>query len=203
MYSDDMVLFAESEEGLQSMLNSLLQFSKNNGLTVNIAKTKIVVFRNAGTVRKGCRWLYNDQCIEIVDQFNYLDLLLNYNGKFNITQNKLAEQGRKAVYSLKHKTKKLCLNVPTMLSVFNTYVNSVFYYGCEIWGANKAMAVEKVQLDFCKRLLNVKNSTTNAMVYCELDVYPLIVMRKYRIIKYWYKLLNTNNCILEMHTKFY
>lgn len=195
MYADDMVLFAETAEGLQEMLDSLSRYSHNYGLTVNTDKTKVLVFRNAGIVKN--KWTYNGKEVELVDCFNYLGLLLNYNGKFNGAQTKLAEQGRKALFSLQQKTKTLYLNVQSMLSLFDTYVASVMFYGCEIWGNSKALSIEKLHTDFCKRLLGVKSTTVNAAVYHELGRYPLQVYRKVRIFKYWLKLLYSSNCILQ------
>ena len=82
MYADDMILFSESVDGLQNMLDILLIYTKKWGLTVNIAKTEIVVFRNNGLVRDDEKWFYDDNVIEIVDEFCYLGVLLNYNGKY-------------------------------------------------------------------------------------------------------------------------
>ena len=66
-----------------------------------------------------------------------------------------------------------------------------------MWGFHKAPDNEKVHVNYCKRILNVKTSTPNIMVYYELGRYPLIVTRKIRIFKFWMKLLNANNCILK------
>ena len=62
-----MILFSESVDGLQNMLDTLLIYTKKWGLTVNIAKTKIVVLRNNGLVRDDEKWFYDDNVIEIVD----------------------------------------------------------------------------------------------------------------------------------------
>lgn len=56
MYADDMILFSESTKGLQAMLDTLLLYTCKWGLTVNIAKTKIMVFRNGGFVREDEKW---------------------------------------------------------------------------------------------------------------------------------------------------
>ena len=67
----------------------------------------------------------------------------------------------------------------------------------EIWGFQKAHNIEKVHLDFCKSLLSFKQCTTNVMVYYELGRYPLIYQRVFNIIKYWFKILLSKNCILK------
>ena len=57
--------------------------------------------------------------------------------------------------------------------------------------------IEKVQLDFCKRVLGVKKSTCNVMIYSELGRLPLHVIRKFKVLKYLVKILSTDNCILQ------
>ena len=48
MYADDMVIFAESHEGLQKMLNTQHSYTQEWNLSVYIPKTKVVMFRNCG-----------------------------------------------------------------------------------------------------------------------------------------------------------
>ena len=45
MYADDMALFAESPVALQHMIDSLHKYNKEWKLTLNVDKTKIVIFR--------------------------------------------------------------------------------------------------------------------------------------------------------------
>ena len=53
------------------------------------------------------------------------------------------------------------------------------------------------ELTYCKRILKVKLSTSSAGVYGELGRYPLYIARFTRIIRYWFKLINTENCVLK------
>ena len=62
-----------------------------------------MVFRNGGRLKDNEKWVYNNCELEIVDEFNYLGLLLNYNGKFTKAQQQLADQGRKAIFSISSK----------------------------------------------------------------------------------------------------
>ncbi|XP_076100737.1 uncharacterized protein LOC143069817, partial [Mytilus galloprovincialis] len=120
-----------------------------------------------------------------------------FNGKYIVLQQKLSEQGRKAVFALRRNVKDIYLNFVTLLSLFDTYINSVLCYGCEIWGAHKAPAIERIHLGYCKNIMKVKSSTSNVMVYYELGRLPLLHTRKCRIFKYWVKLLCITNCILK------
>ena len=66
-----------------------------------------------------------------------------------------------------------------------------------MWGYHTAPDIEKIHLYFLKRILKVRNSTVNNMVYCELGRLPLYVERQCRMVKYWTNLLNTEKCILK------
>jgi hypothetical protein len=129
MYADDMVLLAESANELQRMLNALEIYTEKWSLSVNVGKTKVLVFRNRGSLRSDDRWFYDNEQIEIVGQFCYLGLLLNFNGKFHVTQKQLSLQCKKALFSLKRKFKNMSLNFTTLLSLFDTYVGSIANYG--------------------------------------------------------------------------
>ena len=148
MYADDMALFAESPVALQHMIDSLHKYNKEWKLTLNVDKTKIVIFRNGGNIRENEKWFYDGTEIQIVNQFNYLGMLFNYNGKFNETQKHVAQQGRKAYFAINSKLKSHYFNVQTQCSVFDTYVDSILSYSSEIWGFHKAPDVEKIHIDF-------------------------------------------------------
>lgn len=121
---DDMVLFSELFDELNSML-SILQFYTNEwNLDVNVFKTKVVIFRNGGNYRTNEKLLYNGEYLEIVDKFVYLGVMLNYNDKCFTTQKQLAAQGRKAMFALKSTINQLYLKHCTLFSVFDTYVCS-------------------------------------------------------------------------------
>ena len=77
-----------------------------------------------------------------------------------------------------------------MLDLFDTYVQSILNYGCEIWGFIKADNIEIVHKKICKRILCVKNATNNLLVYAKLGRFPLYIYRYIRIIKYWLNLYN-------------
>ena len=96
----------------------------------------------------------------------------------------MADQGCKSLFALYAKCKSLSVNCKTMSGLFDIYVSSILYYSCEVWGLNKGTEVEKLHLEFCKRLLGVKKSTCNIVVYFELGRIPLEYMRLFHIIKY-------------------
>ena len=50
---------------------------------------------------------------------------------------------------------------------------------------------------FCRSLLGVKKSTNLSALYSELGRKPLLVFRKISLLKYWFKILNTDNILLK------
>ena len=48
--------------------------SQRLGLEVNLDKTKIIVFRKGGFLGKNEKWFYNNQPVEVVNEYNYLGI---------------------------------------------------------------------------------------------------------------------------------
>ena len=73
-------------------------------------------------------------------------------------------------------------------------------YGCEVWGFKKVEILEKLQLQYCKILLNMKKCTPNVMVLGELGRLPIEFYVKCRMLGFWHKLVTGNqnkiSCIL-------
>jgi hypothetical protein len=80
LFADDMVVMAETAENLQESLNRVCEYCEKWGLEVNVEKTKIVVFRKRGKVAS--QWYFDTELVEVVDSFNYLGVVANYNGSF-------------------------------------------------------------------------------------------------------------------------
>ena len=97
MFADDMAVFSESREGI----DNLQSYCKKWGITVNIAKTKVVVFKRGGRRALNDTWSYDGNVLEVVSQFKYLGCLLSSSGSFNVCINSLAESGRRSLFSLK------------------------------------------------------------------------------------------------------
>ena len=197
LFADDMVLIGETPEDLQMSLNNLSEYCNTWGLEVNTAKTKIVVFRKRGGTRLNERWIYNNDYIDNVDDFNYLGVTLNYTGNFNLNTQTLYGKGLKAMNVLLSNLRKYECKPRIALQLFDAFVSSIITYGCEIWGFTKSSQLEKLHLKFCKAILGVRQTTSNAAVYSELGRYPLYINRYVRILKYWFKLKKSDNIIVQ------
>ena len=66
-------------------------------------------------------------------------------------------------------------------------------YACEVWGFCKAEQLDRMYLGFLKSILCVRKTVPTAFVYNELGLFPLIIIRQLRILKYWFKILNMHD----------
>jgi len=126
-----------------------------------------------------------------------LGTVINYTGSFILNQEQLVGKALKAMNTLLYKCKQYDLKPRILCQLFDAFVGSILNYASEIWGFNKFKDIERTQLKFCKRLLNVKSNTCNATVYGELGRHPQYVNRYVRIVKYWLKVVNSENIIIK------
>ena len=197
LFADDMVILGHSPEDLQNSLYSLSNHCEKWGLEVNVAKTKVVVFRRRGRVFGDEKWYFKGSSIDVVNDFNYLGVIFNYTGSFTLNNQFIYGKGLKAMNILLTNIRKFEINPKLSLQLFDAFVQSVLIYGSPVWGFTKSKDLERIHLKFCKRILGVKLSTSNAGVYGELGRFPLYINRYTSIIKYWLKLNCTDNIILK------
>ena len=83
MYADDIVIFANSAEELQSCLNILSEYCSRQKLSVNRDKTKVVVFRKGGRLPGTLAFYYDGHQLEIVNKYTYLGIVFTSGGSFS------------------------------------------------------------------------------------------------------------------------
>ena len=196
LYADDMALMAESPEQLQSSLDDLKLYCDRWGLTVNSDKTKVMVFRKCGRINRNEKWFYNNEALELVSNFNYLGVVFGSFGNFNYNNQMLIGKALKAMNVLLYNTKDFDLSLKTQCQLFDAFVSSILNYSAEVWGYTKSKDIERIQLKYCKRILNVKLSTSNCAIYGELGRLPMYINRFVKLIKYWFKVLSSDNSII-------
>ena len=54
------------------MLEDFERYAKENGMEVNTKKTKVIVCRNGGKLRKEDRWKYKGEELGVVKEYKYL-----------------------------------------------------------------------------------------------------------------------------------
>jgi hypothetical protein len=187
LYADDTVIVAESAEDLQNALNVYRDYCDLWKLTVNISKTKVLVFSKGR--QRNYQFVYKNDKLDVVNEYKYLGILFSRSGSFYNAKREIAQQATKAMYSLLKKARALCIPVDMQIDLFMKTVKPILLYGCEIWGYGNLDVIERVQLKFLKLVLKVKSCTPNCVIYGETGVKPLSIDIKTRIISFWANLV--------------
>ena len=100
LYADDLVLIGDTIGNVQKSLNVLSNFCKKWGLRVNMIKTKMIVYRNGGIIKRNEKCYLDGREIENVKHYKYLGVLFSSRLSWSPAQSLLASQGTKAMFLL-------------------------------------------------------------------------------------------------------
>ena len=189
LYADDTIVLAENHTDLQSALNGVKDYCNTWNITVNTSKTQVVIF-SRGKIRRIPEFYFGTEKVDVVDNYTYLGVTFNYNNKFTRTKCKQISSAKKAMFSLLNKSYNLQLPLDLLLELFDQLVSPILLYGCEVWGFEDIKQIEAFHLNFCKRVLKLKKSTPNCMVYGELGRHKLIKLVESRMVTFWGRIAN-------------
>ena len=71
LWADDVVLMSRSEEGLKNMLSALASYADENGMAINVKKTKCMIFNKTGKFIRRSYPMKNEN-IETTKSYKYL-----------------------------------------------------------------------------------------------------------------------------------
>ena len=92
-----------------------------------------------------------------------------------------------------NKIRNQTIPIHVQLKLFDSLVELIILYGSEVLRFWKSTNHEKIHLKVCKRILNLRLTTLNYMVYGELGRYPLEVRVKLTMVSFWTKLVQREN----------
>lgn len=199
-WADDLALISTSLNGLQVAMNKLKTYSEENKLSVNINKTKFMIFNKTGRLLKNQRLFYDTTDVELVRNFVYLGIKFCSSGTWSETLRDLKARGLRA-YA---KIRKLLGNLFTQdivlsIKLFDALVRPILLYCSDIWGNSKLdekSPIEQVHIKFCKQLLQVGKQTSNIGVKAELGRISLTTIAKINSIKNWIRISQTTGNIM-------
>lgn len=172
-YADDIALLADEPRELQKMICNLEKYCLDWGLTVNLIKSKIMVLRRGGRLGQNERWKFNNEAVEIVNNYEYLGVTLT--PKMSFTEH----------IKVRTKKAKICVNgiwnkflsdndidIQLKFSIFNSVIRSIQCYSGQIFGYNYEEEINKLQLYFLKYVLRLPDHTPNYAVFLETKQEP-------------------------------
>ena len=126
-YADDIILMAESEEELKSLLMKVKEESEKVGLKLNIQKTKIMAF---GPITS---WQINVEIMETVANLIFGGSKITTDGDCSHEIKTRLILGRKAMTNLDSILKSRDITLPTELCLVKAMDFPVVMYGCKSW----------------------------------------------------------------------
>ena len=213
MYADDVILLSSSAIGLQQKLNLLQAFCEDWCLSINIEKTKVLIFNKAGRLVNNHSFVILGNEVSCTTSYKYLGVLFSASGTFTPAKKQLYDKAVKALYSLKRNILSLNPSIYTSLHIFDHTVKPILLYGSEIWlcslpkkatihdlfdysKISKSFNSEKLHIHFCKYILGVHKKSSNFAITSELARYLIQVNILLSSLSYWHRLETTSSELL-------
>ena len=207
LYADDTIIMAHTECDLQYSLYVYAQYCARWKLLINTDKSKILVF---GRDPKSITFTLNGLVLEREATFKYLGLIFSKNGRYINAIKHNIDKARRACFSISKRARQLHLSVSCHIHILNTIVKPILLYGCEIFCFEKLDIIDTFYTQQLKRILHLRKSTPDYMVYGETGCFPPSIDVKQRAMTFWLKTSKSpptslpkvcQNIVLDCHEK--
>jgi len=180
LFADDLILCSETPEGLQKLIDGLLNYCSKWHLILSLTKTKVMIFNAKKNSPTNYKFTFNNDEIGIVTEYKYVGTVFSTMSTscFKTNTSHLIEKARKATFGLNAYVKNSIGFLPPHLAIkmFDKQIRPILDYASEIWFSG-----------------NVKPSTCTPAVYAESGRFPLVIKQKIQALKYWKRLLESDN----------
>ena len=156
LYADDIILLADSEAALQSLLLVLESWCSQWQLKVNNDKSNVIHFRNLKKPQTKFKFIYDSQELLITNYYKYLGFYLHEFMDLNFNANQLSDSASRALGAINAKFKSLKnISFGAYSKVYHSSVASILDFESETWGYCKAKSADKVQNRALRFILGV------------------------------------------------
>lgn len=171
LYADDIVLLSEDRTSLQAMIDKLAEYCKVWSLTVNLTKSKVMIFRRGPRIAAADNFNYDNTTIDVVNEYQYLGVKLTYNVSFNKHLKAKLSSAKAAINMVwKDFISNKSIGVSNKKLVYESTCRSVMCYAAQVWGCKHFDDVEKLQRFFIKKMLKLPSHTPNYMLFLETNI---------------------------------
>ena len=192
IYADDTSLIntllnlnkTEDIATLNNEFNKIYQWLTINKLTLNISKTKYMIFTSKNRTPVTCSLKVNNIQIEKVSEFSFLGITLNDNLTWHNHINKIANKISRNIgllYKLKHFLPPFVLR-----TLYCSLILAHLNYGNLFWGTNTARIL-KLQKKAIRVISNCKNNAHTEPLFKSLKLLNITDIYKLNSLKFDYK----------------
>ena len=202
-YADDTNLFYNMHNtdptNINSELNKVLHWLEVNKLSINIPKTKFMIFHNQN---KNINCItpditIKDTKIERVESFNFLGVIFDQHMKWNCHVNNIALKLSRTIgifYKLKHFLPSYILKM-----LYNSLILPHLSYGILAWGTSSEHLF-KLQKKSVRIIANEKYNAHTEPLFKSLDLLKLNDIFKSHILKFYFNFCH--NLLPEFFLRF-
>ena len=209
-WADDLVLLALDEGTPQELVNVLSKYCHEWGLTINLRKTKIIIFNKSGrTLATKNPIILDGKPIESTSSYCYLGIVFVPSGKFKVAISELKKKALRAFFKLRSIVSRHNLTPNSLFKLFDALIAPILTYGSQVffpetkfselitnkcktnkdsWKLHWLSKVatdpfESLHLSFIKWVLGTHRKTTNLACWTETGRLPLGI----KVAKQYYK----------------
>ena len=196
LYADDIILVSDTQEGLQQHLLALDEFCAQKGLTVNLGKTKAMIFHTSAQVRQQTTFTLANGQVEIVGSYVYLGVTFTATqGRFSMTQaaRDRLTRGYAALGALERQCHQAHFQEPrTKGWLFDTLVTPALMYSSSVWGPGLTDAIwnqiERPQVLMLAKMIRSKPSVPHDIVRAEFAAPPMVIEALFQTVTFLHRL---------------
>ena len=119
---------SRSKQGQKNCLQKIEIFNSKWHPKVNHKKIKIMIFQKTGKKAKNICFSINNQSIEVVQEYTYLDVKITTSGNFHLCHKTLAEKGLNALYKIYKRIDFFHLSLRSANKIFDTAILPILTY---------------------------------------------------------------------------
>ena len=186
-------------------MDTLHTFTSDSGLSVDLGKTKIMVFNTTPQWVRclGPTYAFGQEIVEYTDAYTYLGVV--FSGPV-LSLRKAAETRLTRAYAALGNMEKMCSQVQfqgprTKLWLFDTLVTSAMLYGVQIWGpsvdhhsragsTDGRKCMERPLVSMISRMVKAKASVPHEIIRAQLAVPLLVVEALTRSVSFIHNIWN-------------
>lgn len=101
-------------------------------LNVNVDKTRVLIFNEAGRLRKES-FNFNGEYLECVQYYHYLGIFFSPSGYFHCSIQDLDQKASKRSFKLTKLTASAYPNIVTSIHLYDHLIKPIVLYASEIW----------------------------------------------------------------------
>ncbi|XP_045454782.1 uncharacterized protein LOC123664232 [Melitaea cinxia] len=144
-FADDIIIFAQTKDDLEGMINDLDRESRKVGLNMNTQKTKVMTNGTEEPI------YVLGNAIEYVDEYVYLGQIISLKDLTSKEVEKRIGNAWKRFWSLREIFKNEEISMAIKRKLFNTCIVPILTYGCQTWSLTKA---QTKKLETCQNAMN-------------------------------------------------